>query len=429
MQIAIRPAKPFALGLLDGTPDPGPSPGNPVSSFVSLRAAGPPAPAPHGRPRRPRPTPSSGGRRRGPAPAARRKTHFLGSAPLRRDALRVAPVGAQGSHQLAARIADCCRCCPNVRGWRPATASTCCLLGARGDLDPEPVTYRMVCDAAPPTRSVRVPATFASPSPTVQLPVHLLHAGGGDWSGCPGRSCSPTRRRADRAVCVDRFVIDAIRLTVASRLCAAGLPDLVARLARLGCRRRVSPPTFRGSTPWPGAGRGRLRRITSPATPFTTGASPSSPGRRPPVRAVGHRLRIEAGLDPVKLNVVLRRGVTRGRGRLLRRVGRPRASRALHRVHAPRRRRGLVHGRGRARPGDRRRHRRRVPPGARAPRSRARGPLALRGRARRDRGDRLGHRAVLRGLRPHPPHRGRSAARLPVRHRRGGSSPGPARRR
>jgi molybdopterin biosynthesis enzyme len=41
MQVAIRPAKPFAFGVLDGTPVFG-LPGNPVSSLVSLSLLGVP---------------------------------------------------------------------------------------------------------------------------------------------------------------------------------------------------------------------------------------------------------------------------------------------------------------------------------------------------------------------------------------------------
>jgi molybdopterin molybdotransferase len=42
MQIAIKPAKPFAFGLLDGTPVFG-LPGNPVSAFVSFELLARPA--------------------------------------------------------------------------------------------------------------------------------------------------------------------------------------------------------------------------------------------------------------------------------------------------------------------------------------------------------------------------------------------------
>jgi molybdopterin biosynthesis enzyme len=102
MQIAIRPAKPFALGRLDGTPILG-LPGNPVSSFVSfallarpaLRRMAGRAVLDHPRvralvdvamPRRPD----------GKTHFVRVRTAFDGSR------VRVAPVGAQGSHQLAA---------------------------------------------------------------------------------------------------------------------------------------------------------------------------------------------------------------------------------------------------------------------------------------------------------------------------------------
>jgi molybdenum cofactor synthesis domain-containing protein len=102
MQIAIRPAKPFALGMLDGTPVLG-LPGNPVSSYVSFHLVA-----------------WAGLRRMGgrddlghpcvwsiaDAPMHRRpdgKTHFV-RVRTSFDEVRfhVAPVAAQGSHQLAA---------------------------------------------------------------------------------------------------------------------------------------------------------------------------------------------------------------------------------------------------------------------------------------------------------------------------------------
>ncbi|MBV9953579.1 MAG: molybdopterin molybdotransferase MoeA [Acidimicrobiia bacterium] len=102
MQIAIRPAKPFALGRIDGTPVLG-LPGNPVSSFVSFQLLARPglrqmagrtdldhpcvaAVADAAMPRRP-----DG------------KTHFLRVRTTFDGArVHVAPVGAQGSHQLSA---------------------------------------------------------------------------------------------------------------------------------------------------------------------------------------------------------------------------------------------------------------------------------------------------------------------------------------
>ena len=105
MQIAIKPAKPFAFGLVGGTPVFG-LPGNPVSSMVSFELLAKPglrAMAGHG--------PDDlgpelvtavsdddlGHRNDG-------KTHFVRVAASRdeRGVLRVARSGGQGSHQLAA---------------------------------------------------------------------------------------------------------------------------------------------------------------------------------------------------------------------------------------------------------------------------------------------------------------------------------------
>jgi molybdenum cofactor synthesis domain-containing protein len=102
MQIAIRPAKPFALGRLDGTPVLG-LPGNPVSSLVSFELLARPglrrmagrsdldhprvgAVADAAMPRRPD----------GKTHYVRVRTSFDGVR------VHVAPVRAQGSHQLSA---------------------------------------------------------------------------------------------------------------------------------------------------------------------------------------------------------------------------------------------------------------------------------------------------------------------------------------
>jgi len=103
MQIAIRPAKPFAFGLVDGTPVFG-LPGNPVSSMVSFELLARPAlrrMAGHATTRRPEV----------PAVAAeafpRRpdgKVHFV-RVVAERDAagdLHVRSAGRQGSHHLTA---------------------------------------------------------------------------------------------------------------------------------------------------------------------------------------------------------------------------------------------------------------------------------------------------------------------------------------
>ncbi len=104
MQIAIKPAKPFAFGMLDGTPIFG-LPGNPVSSLVSFELLARPAlrrMMGHRRLARPQP-----GRRQPTTGSSRRpdgKVHLVRVNAAFGDDGRchVTPVGAQGSHQLAA---------------------------------------------------------------------------------------------------------------------------------------------------------------------------------------------------------------------------------------------------------------------------------------------------------------------------------------
>ena len=102
MQIAIRPAKPFALGVLDGTPVLG-LPGNPVSSLVSFELLARPGLRHRaGRPDLDRPTVSAVADRA----ISRRsdgKVHLVRVTLVpAADGLHAVPVGAQGSHQLAA---------------------------------------------------------------------------------------------------------------------------------------------------------------------------------------------------------------------------------------------------------------------------------------------------------------------------------------
>lgn len=103
MQVAIKPAKPFAFGLLDGTPVFG-LPGNPVSSLVSFEMFARPAlrrMMGHRRLARPSVVAVAD------AAIARRpdgKTHLVRLIGDWADdgRLHVVPVSAQGSHQLAA---------------------------------------------------------------------------------------------------------------------------------------------------------------------------------------------------------------------------------------------------------------------------------------------------------------------------------------
>jgi len=105
MQIAIKPAKPFAFGIVDGVPVFG-LPGNPVSSMVSFELLAKPglrAMAGHG--------PDALGpvlvRAVSDGDLGHRsdgKTHYVRVAATRdeRGVLHVTRSGGQGSHQLAA---------------------------------------------------------------------------------------------------------------------------------------------------------------------------------------------------------------------------------------------------------------------------------------------------------------------------------------
>ena len=102
MQIAIRPAKPFAFGLVEGTPVFG-LPGNPVSSLVSFELFARPAlRSMMGHPQLDRTRVQAvAGAAFGRRPDG--KTHFVRVVASYRDgAFHVAPVGGQGSHHLSA---------------------------------------------------------------------------------------------------------------------------------------------------------------------------------------------------------------------------------------------------------------------------------------------------------------------------------------
>ncbi|MDF2731693.1 MAG: moeA [Desertimonas sp.] len=103
MQVAIKPAKPFAFGMIDGVPVLG-LPGNPVSSLVSFELFARPAlrrMMGHADPHRPRvlAIADDGVRRRPDG-----KVHLVRVVATFGDdgRLHVVPVSAQGSHQLAA---------------------------------------------------------------------------------------------------------------------------------------------------------------------------------------------------------------------------------------------------------------------------------------------------------------------------------------
>jgi molybdenum cofactor synthesis domain-containing protein len=118
MQIAIKPAKPFAFGMLDGTPIFG-LPGNPVSSLISFELLARPAlrrMMGHHRLARPSLVAVTD------ADLARRsdgKVHFMRVTGSFADDGRyhVRPVSGQGSHQLAATaLADALAVVPDGEG-------------------------------------------------------------------------------------------------------------------------------------------------------------------------------------------------------------------------------------------------------------------------------------------------------------------------
>ena len=131
MQIAIKPAKPFAFGTLDGIAGLRPA-GQPGQLAGQLRAARPAGAAPDDGPPPTSPAPSVVGvaddeLRRQPDG----KVHFVrvDGDVRRRRPLHVAPVGAQGSHQLAATaLADALAVAARRRRRRrpAATSPSCC---------------------------------------------------------------------------------------------------------------------------------------------------------------------------------------------------------------------------------------------------------------------------------------------------------------
>jgi len=129
MQVAIKPAKPFAFGMLDGVPVFG-LPGNPVSSLVSFELLARPAlrrMMGHRRLARPSLVAVSDHELRR---ADDGKVHLLRVRGAWADDGRyhVRPVGAQGSHQLAATaLADALAILPNGPGL-PAGADVAVLL-------------------------------------------------------------------------------------------------------------------------------------------------------------------------------------------------------------------------------------------------------------------------------------------------------------
>ena len=250
MQIAIKPAKPFAFGTLDGIPVFG-LPGQPGQLARQLRAARPPGAAPDDGPRATSPARSLVGRhRRRPAPPARRQ----GPLPPGRPA-RSPTTAATTSARSAPRAAT---------SWPPPrspTPSSCCptATGVAGRRR----RRRAPADRLTSVRSSRI---------------------GRDWT-C-GRRGAVGWRLEWAVDLVDPFgrVIRDLRISVTDRCnfrCTYCMPEegMTVAAAQRGA-------DVRGDrAPRPGVGRAlrRRRRSASPAASRPSGPTSrcSSPGSPP----------------------------------------------------------------------------------------------------------------------------------------------------
>ena len=187
-------------------------------------------------------------------------------------------------------------------------------------------------------------------------------------------------------VFVERFGIDSIRLTGGEPTVRARLRSWWPSWPRLGVDLALTTNGVTLEALAATAGRAGLRRVNISSTRCDASASSSSPGATSSAVLDGIDAALEAGLAPVKLNVVLRAGRERRRGRRPSPTfGRDKGVVVRFIEFMPLDADGgwstdeVVPGRR-----DRRRHRRRVPARAGAPRPRAGGPLALpsTGRAR-----------------------------------------------
>jgi cyclic pyranopterin phosphate synthase len=111
-------------------------------------------------------------------------------------------------------------------------------------------------------------------------------------------------------VCVEHFGIDSIRLTGGEPTVRAGLPELVRMLAALGVDVALTTNGSRLSTLARPLAEAGLRRINISCDSLHDGRFAELTRRDDlPSVLAGIDAALDAGLDPVKLNVVLRRGV------------------------------------------------------------------------------------------------------------------------
>ena len=418
----VRPAR--QPGLVDG----------------ELRAVRPARPAPDAGPRRRPAAPAAGARRwptsRCAAGPTARSTSSGSSAACDAGDGRCrgrGVAGGQGSHQLRGHgpRPTPWPCCPTAPAWPAGDPVEVVLLSLDRRAVGDRPCRRRLRSAGPPMAEPLVDS-FGRVHRDLRISVtdrcnfrctYCMPAEGMEWLPRDELLTFEEIERVAR-LCVERFGFDGIRLTGGEPTVRAHLPVLVEKLAARSGPRRPRPdhqrrhPAAAGRTTCAAAGlrpHQHLARLAARPT------ASSAITRRDALAEVldGIDAALAAGLHPVKVNVVLMRGVNDDEVGRLRRL-RPRrgVDRPLHRVHAPRRRRRLDAGRGRARRRDPGRHRRRLP--ARA--GRARGHAARRAlRATATAGARSASSPASPApfcgdVRPGAPHRRRPVPQLPVRH-------------
>ena len=327
MQVAIKPAKPFAFGLVDGVPVFG-LPGNPVSSIVSLRAVRPArrirrlAGHPDGRLDRPcLAAVAPDGLRRRPDG----KIHFVRV---------VAQVGDDGRIEVA--VGRRAGLPPALGPWPTPTRSPSCPTAtaspAGGSVE---VLLTGSCDAPPmPARRARRLVRARPPRPAhlgdrpLQLPVHVLHAGGGDAVARPLRGAHLRGDRADRPRAASSgSASTSIRLTGGEPTVRAHLPVLVAKLAVLGVDLSMTTNGATLALVADDLAAAGLRRVNISLDSLRRDRFTTLTRRDMLDRVLeGIDAALAAGLTPVKVNAVVMRGSQRRRGGRARRV-RPRPRR------------------------------------------------------------------------------------------------------
>ena len=225
---------------------------------------------------------------------------------------------------------------------------------------------------------------------------------------------------------VERFGFESVRITGGEPTVRAHLPRLIAMLAPLGIDIAMTSNGVKLPEMAHDLADAGLRRINVSLDSLRPEVFRELTRRDDLDRVIaGIDAALDAGLDPVKVNCVVMRGINDDEVADLAAFGREKGVGVRFIEFMPLDADGQWSLRqGRPRPRDPRAHRRgvpaRAPAGRRCPPQRARRArraVPLRRRHRRRRGDRQRDRAVLRAVRPHPHDRRGEAAHLPVRAR------------